>query len=217
MDATEEEEAAAALCAACRHEPGPHGVCVYCGALKGDPGKGYEPPIRRPRHRTPHEMLDMLAARWVAETGKGPSSITLMEFMVWSAQHAFGTGVIAQMLAGFLPRILKGELERMERSFSNQNYRAKKRRVERVLPLLFEYRDIMTERGIASTGIAFSVIVDVLDGDVQRARENVFDLTFADAGDDYRQIRERFATFVALARAACDSADAGDNAEEVQS
>lgn len=217
MDAAEEEKAAAEFSAACRHEPNPHGICVFCGALKGDEGKGYEPPIRRPRHRSLHDALDQLAAIWCTESGSTPSSITLHDFLIWSARLHFGDGKVAQLFAGMLPRLLKSEAERYERSFSNQNFRAKRRRVERVMPLLFEYRDILATGGIASTGFAMAAIVDLLDGDVQRARENVEELKFANDGEGADQIRERFAVFVALSLFACDSAAAGDEKPEVQS
>lgn len=61
-----EMEAAAKLSAACEHESNPHGVCVFCGALKPDSGDQWEPPMRRPRHAPPiylgaaHQLWDLL-------------------------------------------------------------------------------------------------------------------------------------------------------------
>lgn len=214
MDEKEMEEmrAAAQATAACVHEPNPAGVCVYCGGLKRDDGNGYEPPIRRARIVPPHEALDMLVARWCLDSGRGPSSITLMEFMVWSS-----TGTVEQHGSPALSWLVDFVLRSEAKSFSNCNYRVKRRRLERVLPLLQEQQRIVAEHGIASTGTAFAVIVDLLDGDVKRAREGADDLTFGDEDESYEPMRVRFRAFVSLARAACDLEEATKETGEKKS
>jgi hypothetical protein len=49
MNPEQEMEAAAKLAAACEHEAGEHGTCVFCGALKTDLDDVWEAPMRRTR------------------------------------------------------------------------------------------------------------------------------------------------------------------------
>jgi hypothetical protein len=104
---------------------------------------------------------------------------TLASFINPLSDNFMGTGMSLQEFH------VKGMIEVWQRSFSNQNRKEKKRRLHTIVKLSAELERIR-EKTLNATGLAESVIEDVIEGDWKMLKEWAEMFTFKDEGEEHR-------------------------------